>query len=238
VHAGLLPAMLTRIDRAASDINQVSQVTGQLLAPHEEQLQQAEGMPGWGRRSAQDAIAETGAGMTRFRTPAHLVSWAGRSPLDQQSAGKNTRRAKVKKGNRYLGGVLGETAIPAGRTQNPRRRPLPAARPPPRQGQSPGRPRQHPAEGLPHAAVRPRPALPGPRRRLLRPPQHPPAGPQPHPAPRKPRIPSHPHAAAQPHRMPGGRLTRPTSRRCQPVTERPGLTLLPAGPNPPATPSS
>ena len=74
-------------------------------------------MPGWGRRSAQDAIAETGVDMTRFRTPAHLVSWAGRSPVDQQSAGKNTRRAKVKKGNRYLGGVLGETAISAGRTQ-------------------------------------------------------------------------------------------------------------------------
>ena len=92
-------------------------MTEQLLAPHEEQLQQVEEMPGWGRRSAQDAIAETGTDMTRFRTPAHLVSWAGRSPLDQQSAGKNTRRVKVKKGNRYLGGVLGETAISACRTQ-------------------------------------------------------------------------------------------------------------------------
>jgi transposase len=117
VHAGLLSAMLARIDRTASDIDQVSQVIEHLLAPHEEQLQQVEGMPGWGRRSAQDAIAETGIDMTRFLTPAHLVSWAGRSPVDQQSAGKRTRRAKVKKGNRYLGGVLGETAVSAGRTQ-------------------------------------------------------------------------------------------------------------------------
>ena len=83
VHAGLLSAMLARIDRADSAIGQVSQVTGELLAPYEEQLQQVEAMPGWGRRSAQDAIAETGIDMTRFRTPAHLVSWAGRSPLDQ-----------------------------------------------------------------------------------------------------------------------------------------------------------
>jgi hypothetical protein len=45
------------------------------------------------------------------------VSWAGRCPLDQQSAGKNTRRAKVKKGNRYLAGLLGETSVAAGRTQ-------------------------------------------------------------------------------------------------------------------------
>jgi hypothetical protein len=37
--------------------------------------------------------------------------------VDQQSAGKNIRRAKVKKGNRYLAGVLGETAVSAGRTR-------------------------------------------------------------------------------------------------------------------------
>jgi transposase len=116
-HARLLSAMLARIDQATRDIEQVSQVIEQLLAPHEEQLQQAESMPGWGRRTAQDAIAETGVDMTRFRTPAHLVSWAGRCPLDQQSAGKNTRRAKVKKGNRYLAGLLGETSVAAGRTQ-------------------------------------------------------------------------------------------------------------------------
>ena len=53
-----------------------------LLAPHEEQLRQAESMPGWGRRSAQDAIAETGTDMTRFPAGAHLASWAGRTPLD------------------------------------------------------------------------------------------------------------------------------------------------------------
>ena len=73
-------------------------------------------MPGWGRRAAQDAIAETGAGMSRFRTGAHLSSWAGRAPQDHQS-GKRAGRATAKKGNRYLGAVLGETAVAAGRTQ-------------------------------------------------------------------------------------------------------------------------
>lgn len=117
VHARLLAAMLARVDAATSDIGQVSAVVEQLLAPYEQQLQQAEGMPGWGRRAAQDAIAETGVDMTRFRTGAHLASWAGRSPVDQQSAGRATRRVKVKKGNRYLAGLLGETAVAAGRTQ-------------------------------------------------------------------------------------------------------------------------
>ena len=109
--------MLARIDAASRDIDKVSQVIERLLGPYEQQLQQAEGMPGWGRRSAQDAVAETGVDMTRFRTGAHLASWAGRSPVDQQSAGRNTRRVKVKKGNRYLAGLLGETAVAAGRTQ-------------------------------------------------------------------------------------------------------------------------
>ena len=54
--------------------------------------------------------------MTRFRTGGHLASWAGRTPLDNQSGTRNGR-SKSKKGNRYLGGLLGETAVAAGKTQ-------------------------------------------------------------------------------------------------------------------------
>ena len=115
-HAALLAAMLGRIDRVNEDIDRLTEVIERLLAPHEEQLQQAESMPGWGRRAAQDAVAETGVDMTRFRTGAHLASRAGRTPLDS-SSGKHTGRAKAKKGNRYLGGLLGETAVAAGKTQ-------------------------------------------------------------------------------------------------------------------------
>ena len=115
-HAGLLTAMLERIDRVTADIARLSEVIEQLLAPYEEQLQQAESMPGWRRRSAEDAIAETGADMTRFPTGAHLASWGSRAPLDHQS-GTRKGRARSKKGNRYLAGVLGETAVAAGRTQ-------------------------------------------------------------------------------------------------------------------------
>jgi transposase len=115
-HAALLAAMLARIDRVNADIAWLTEVIETLLAPHEEQLQQAESMPGWGRRAAQDAIAETGVDMSRFPSGAHLASWAGRTPLDN-SSGKRAGRAKAKKGNRYLGGLLGETAVAAGKTQ-------------------------------------------------------------------------------------------------------------------------
>jgi transposase len=115
-HAALLKAMLQRIDRVEEETGQLTKVIERLLAPYEEQVQQAESMPGWGRRAAQDAIAETGVDMSRFPTGAHLASWAGRTPLDNQS-GKRAGRAKSKKGNRYLAGLLGETVVAAGRTQ-------------------------------------------------------------------------------------------------------------------------
>jgi transposase len=115
-HAALLATMLARIDRVNEEIARLTEVIEQLLAPYEEQLQQAESMPGWGRRAAQDAVAETGVDMTRFRTGGHLSSWAGKTPLDHQS-GKRNGRARSKKGNRYLAGLLGETAAAAGRTQ-------------------------------------------------------------------------------------------------------------------------
>jgi len=114
-HAGLLKTMLARIDQIDAEITRLSEVIEQLLAPWEEQLQQAESMPGWGRRSAQDALAGTGPDMSRFPTGAHLASWAGRTPLDAQS-GKRAGRARHKKGNRYLGAVTGETAVAAGKT--------------------------------------------------------------------------------------------------------------------------
>jgi hypothetical protein len=60
-------------------------------------------------------IAETGLDMTRFRTAAHLVSWAGLSPVSQQS-GNQSRKTKKGKGNAYLKGYCTQAATGASKS--------------------------------------------------------------------------------------------------------------------------
>jgi len=70
---------------------------------------------GCGVIAAQAVIAEIGLDMSVFGTPGRLVSWAKRCPQTRQS-GTKTSTGKAGKGNPYLGGVLGEIAASAGRT--------------------------------------------------------------------------------------------------------------------------
>jgi transposase len=72
-------------------------------------------VPGIAERAAQIIIAEVGLDMSRFPTPAHLVSWAKLSPQTIQS-GPRVKAGKTGKGNRYLKGVLGEVATAAAKT--------------------------------------------------------------------------------------------------------------------------
>jgi hypothetical protein len=72
-------------------------------------------LPGIGPLGAQVIIAEIGLDMTRFPTPAHLVSWARLCPRTIQSGSKR-RSGPPGNGNPYLKGVLGEAAAAAART--------------------------------------------------------------------------------------------------------------------------
>ena len=70
---------------------------------------------GIGEHNAQVIIAEIGLDMSRFPTPAHLVSWAKLCPRTIQS-GPVTRGGHSGKGNPYLKGVLGDAAAAAAKT--------------------------------------------------------------------------------------------------------------------------
>ena len=149
-HAALLAKVLARIDRLSADIEDLTGVIERLLAPYEEQLQQAEAgarlgtarCPGRHRRNRRghDQVPHRRAPFLLGRPrPARPPVRQARRALQSQEGQQVPRRHP----RRDRGG---------GRPHpDPRRRPPPAAGPKARHGQSLRRHREHPAEGLPAA---------------------------------------------------------------------------------------
>jgi transposase len=74
-------------------------------------------IPGIGEQVAQSLIAEIGVDMQRFPTDAHLASWCGLCPGNNESAGKR-RSGKTTKGNPYVRTALVQAAWAASHTKN------------------------------------------------------------------------------------------------------------------------
>ena len=73
-------------------------------------------IPGVKLRSATSIIAELGTDMSSFQDAAHLVSWSGLKPRNEESAGKIKSR-KVTHGNKYLRQTLIECSWAASHKQ-------------------------------------------------------------------------------------------------------------------------
>ncbi|MPU17988.1 transposase, partial [Acinetobacter baumannii] len=87
------------------------------MAPFAEDLKLLDSIPGVGKRTAEQILAEIGTDMSRFPTPGHLCSWAGMTPGHDESAGKK-RSAKTRKGNKKLRSALTEAARAVTRKKN------------------------------------------------------------------------------------------------------------------------
>ena len=115
-HAVLLTTMLARIDALSADIAQMEDLIEPMIAPFAPAVAQLDEIPGVGATGAAVIISEIGLDMSRFPTAAHLASWAGFAPGVCESAGKRKGKNSTGHGNRYLGKVLGEAAVAAGKT--------------------------------------------------------------------------------------------------------------------------
>lgn len=73
-------------------------------------------IPGVGERLAETIISEVGVEMGRFATDAHLASWAGMCPGNNESAGKR-KSGKTTKGSVYLRAALVQAAWAASHTK-------------------------------------------------------------------------------------------------------------------------
>ena len=114
-HALLARLHLDHIDHLTSMIEGLDERIEQVLAPFAEQLRLLRTIPGIGDRAAQVLISEIGVDMSRFPTAAHLASWAGLCPGNNESAGRRLS-GRTRKGNAEVRDILTECAWSAGKT--------------------------------------------------------------------------------------------------------------------------
>ena len=88
---------------------QVDRRLAKQLQPHAELILRLCTIPGVDFTTAAVIVAEIGFDMSRFPDAAHLASWAGLSPGNNESAGKRYSGATCK-GNRYLRRILTQSA--------------------------------------------------------------------------------------------------------------------------------
>ena len=108
-HGIVVGAILAHIDFLDEQIDRLSSAIEEQIRPFASAVELLCTIPGVQRRTAEVIIAEIGADMAVFPTAAHLASWAGLCPGNDESAGKR-RSGRTRKGSRWLSIALTEAA--------------------------------------------------------------------------------------------------------------------------------
>jgi transposase len=113
-HRMMLRDQLARLDRTGQEIARYDAVLADMVQPYTEDLELLGTIHGIRRTSATEIFAELGPDLSSFPTDAHLASWTGICPGQNESAGKRGR-ARRRRGNPYLQSILIECALAASR---------------------------------------------------------------------------------------------------------------------------
>ncbi len=116
-HRFVLTELLTQIDSLDETIAHFNQEIEQYCRPFEEAVVLLDTIPGIARETAEIIVSEIGMDMSRFPSAAHLSSWAGVAPGNNESAGKR-RSGRTTQGNKPLGVALNQAAHAAAHTRN------------------------------------------------------------------------------------------------------------------------
>jgi len=113
----MLDLQLRHIDSLDQAIARLDVEIEERMRPFERELALLDTIPGVGRQIAEQIIAEIGTDMSRFPSSAHLASWAGMAPGNNESAGKR-KSGRTRKGNKSLRTTLTEAARAAAHTKD------------------------------------------------------------------------------------------------------------------------
>ncbi|MBA3741393.1 transposase [Sporichthya sp.] len=116
-HRLLVGGMLQRLAQVEASLKAADAQIAEQITPWQHQFELLQTIPGVGLKTAQVFIAETGADMSQFHSPAHLAAWAGLAPAVHESAGKSWSMG-TRRGNKWLASMLVESAHSAARMKN------------------------------------------------------------------------------------------------------------------------
>ena len=108
-HRFMLKLHLGHIDALDQAVAAIEKEVGLGLEPFRQAAKLLSTMPGLSDVSSHVIVAEIGIDMSRFATPAHLLSWACLCPRNDESAGKR-RSTRVRKGGKWLKTTLVQAA--------------------------------------------------------------------------------------------------------------------------------
>jgi transposase len=117
-HRFLLRLLLDEVTQLEAWLARVSaRIAAVLPEPMAVAIPRLVEVPGIGERAAENILAEIGTNMEQFPTAAHLSSWVGMSPGNNESAGKR-KSGRTTKGNQWLRATLVQVAWAASHTKD------------------------------------------------------------------------------------------------------------------------
>jgi transposase len=115
-HRFLLKMHLDNIEFYAKQIKKLDDEIQRKMVPFQRESELIQTIPGISEVSAAEILAEIGVNMSQFPDEAHISSWAGICPGNNESAGKR-KSGRIRKGNTFLKGALTEVAWAASRVK-------------------------------------------------------------------------------------------------------------------------
>lgn len=108
-HAKIIKISLALIDALNFQIAEIDVEISRLMTPLQKEAELLKSIPGVNETSARVILSEIGTDMSRFGSDKRLSAWSGMSPGNNESGGKR-KKAKTRKGNRWLRRILVQCA--------------------------------------------------------------------------------------------------------------------------------